>query len=235
MGKRHQQVSIDYTPHSKIIELPNGEYYGRRDLWVESFGSLHTDIYGLSTAVALYVSPADRMKYPDMLSPHPIWDFLHLEKRTVNIEYGFVRAVCEYAGFEGVPVPIIEYSTGVSEEPIQTHPNFATFGGKPSAPRNGAIFVDESGALSNDDSKGFFDKFWSNPPNLFTGMTSYLNPCLTKRRTTITGGPISQAGVGHLDGGMLMIGASSTQRGIVFQNVEEWRGFGRRGANTAVY
>ncbi|MEY2487384.1 MAG: hypothetical protein QOH39_3032 [Verrucomicrobiota bacterium] len=225
--------SGDYTPRHNIIELPNGEFHGRRSMWLESFGALHTDIYGLSTASAVWVAPADAMQYPAMYTAHPIWSFLHMEKRTVMMEYGFCRTVCEYAGFEGVPVPVIEYSTGVSEEKIQTHPNFADFAGTASHPLNGAIFVDSDGKQSFDDSKGSFKEFIGT--GAFGGVESYLNPCLTKRRTTISQGPVSQSGVGHIDGGMLKVLASSTQRGIVYQNVEEWRGGGRRGINASIY
>jgi hypothetical protein len=229
MGK----ASPDYKPSDKIIRLPNGEYYGRRDLWLESFGELHTDIYNLSTAIAVWCSPADAMKYPEMSTPHPVWSFLHMEKRTVKLEYGICRTVGEYAGFEGTPVPITEFSTGVSEEPIQTHPDFAAFAGTPSAPLNNAVWVDPDGKVTTDNAKGAFDKFAGT--GAFAGITSYLNPVLVKRRTTLSQGPVSQALVGHLDGGMLKVLASSVQRGIVFQNTEEWRGGGRRGINSSIY
>jgi hypothetical protein len=222
---------------SAHVTLPGlGDYYGLLGLWVENFGTLTTDIYGLSTATAVYVSPAHAMRYPSMRSSHPIWGFMHVEKRTVSLtDYGFCRAVCEYAGFEGSPVPVIEWSSGVSSEPIETHPNFATFAGTPSAPQNDAVWVDiETGDKTTDDTRGKFSHFAGTGP--FAGVTSYLNPYLTKKETRIESQAIAVlSGVGHIDGTLLKIGASSTQRGIAFQNTQEWRSGGRRPINSAIY
>jgi hypothetical protein len=153
-----------------------------------------------------------------------------MEKRTVSIEHGgFTRTVCEYAGFEGAIEPIVEYSSGVSEEPIETHHNFESFAGSPSSPKNGSLWEEKNGTM-------VFKEFWSNPPNQFSGVTSYLVPVLVKRITTVEPTPVSvQAAVGHLSGGLLCVAASSTRRGKVYQNVLEYRGAGRRGWNVNIY
>jgi hypothetical protein len=219
-----------------MIELATAVRYGLSGLWVESYGQLHTDIYGLSSAVAIWASPADAMSYPSMLTPHPLWGFLHLERRTVSVEYGHCRTTAEYAGFEGTPVPVIEWGSGVNEEPIQTHPDFESFAGKPSAPLNGARFVDPTtNKITTNDDLGVFDKFWSNPPNKWAGVTSYLMPVVIKKITTIAPSPIDISRVGKLEDGYLISNASSTQRGIVFQNVIEFRGPGQRGWNEELY
>jgi hypothetical protein len=221
---------------SHVIIPGPAEYYGLLGLWVESFGTLTTDIYGLSTATAVYCSPAHSIRYPAMYSAHPIWSFMHIEKRTVSLtDYGFCRATCEYAGFEGVPVPIIEWGSGVSSEPIQTHPNFESFAGTASAPLNNAVWVDvETGEPTTDNTRGVWLRFAGTGP--FAGVTSYLSPYLTKKITKLSKTElIVSAGIGHLDGFMLKIGASSTQRGIVFQTTEEWRGGGRRPINSTIY
>lgn len=217
--------------------IPAGDYYGLEGLFVESLGQLHTDIYGLSSATAVYVSPSDNIKYPAMYSAHPLWSFLRMERRTVSMEYGFCRTTAEYAGFEGVPIPVIEYSSGVSEEPIQTHINFSSFAGTPSNPLNGAIFIDpDTQQISTDDSLAVFDKFWSNPPNEFSGVTSYLLPVLIKRVTQLAATPLIVDGVvGRLFGNLLCTAASCTQRGIVYQNVTEYREAGPRGWNHSIY
>lgn len=213
-----------------------GTFFGQGGLSLESYGELHTDIYGLSQATAVWVSPADNMQYPRMLTSHPIWTFLHMEKRTVSMEYGFCRTQGEYAGFEGVPVPVIEYSTGLNEEPIQTHPNFESFAGKPSEPLNGSKWIDENGAKSMDDAKGIFDKFWSNPPDKWAGVTSYLLPVLVTRTTTIGPRPDAYTSlVGQLRNGKLCTNVSVTKRGIVYQTVVEFRAAGPRGWNTDLY
>jgi hypothetical protein len=221
---------------SHVIVPGPADYYGLLGMWVESFGTLVTDIYGLSTATAVFCSPAHAMRFPAMQSAHPIWNFMHMEKRTVSLtDYGFCRAVCEYAGFEGDPIPIIEWGSGVSSEPIQTHPNFASFAGTPSAPLNDAVWVDvETGEPTTDNARGIWLRFAGT--GAFAGQTSYLSPYLTKKITRLSRTQIIvSAGIGHIDGTLLKVGASSTQRGIVFQNTEEWRGGGRRPINAAVY
>jgi hypothetical protein len=196
-------------------------------MWCESFGSLHTDIYNLSTATAIFVSTG--YSYPSIGSHHPFWSFMTCEKRTVTIEYGFTRAVCEYAGFEGSPEVIEEWSSGMSEEPIQTHPNFHSFAGSATAPRNGSLWEEKNGTM-------VFKEFWSNPPNKFSGVTSYLVPVLVKRLTSIQSTSISVQGtIGRLQGRLLCTSASSTRRGKVYTNVTEWRGAGPRGWNTEIY
>ncbi len=215
-----------------------GQMYGALDgMWLESYGQLHTDIYDLSSATAVWVSPADRMVYPLMGSVHPIWGFLSMERRTVSVEYGYCRCTGEYAGFEGKPQEVVEWSSGVSEEPIQTHPKFANFAGRPSAPLNGAIFIDfETGAKTTDDSRGVFEKFWSNPPNSFAGVTSYLVPVLVKRSTQVASQPTAYTSqVGKLNFGMLCTNVTINRRGRVYQTTVEYRGAGPRGWNTSIY
>lgn len=219
---------------NKIIELGLIDFYGRDGLWVESLGSLHTDIYGLSTASAVWVSPVSKMKTVLMLSPHPLWKFMHVEKRTQNVEYGFLRTTCEYAGFEGIPVPIIEWSSGSGQEPIQCHPNFASFAGTASSPLNDARWVDmETRAPSTDNSRAVFDHFGGTGD--FAGITSFMTSHVVKKETRIEDHALAVVGIGKLDGGMLKICASSIQRGIAFQNTQEWRGPGVRPFNSSIY
>lgn len=209
------------------------DHYGATGMWVESIGSLTTDIYGLSTGTAVYVSPAAAIVYPAMLSPHPLWNFLYMEKRTVSISDGLCRAACEYAGFEGIPIPVIEWSSAVSDDPIETHPSFTSFAGTASAPLNDAFWADPStGEVTTDDSIGVFEKFAGT--GSFAGVSSFLNPQIVKRVTQLSATPIIVA-AGHLDGTLLKISSSSQQRGRVYINIEEWRGPGRRGWNSAIY
>jgi hypothetical protein len=217
------------------MPFPIIEYHGQSGLWVESYGVLHTDKYGLSTATAVWVSRANAIAFPAIGSAHPLWNFVHIEKRNVSVEYGHCRTTCEYAGFEGVIPDILEWSSGVNEEPIQTHPDFLSFAGKPSAPLNGSRWVDESGNKTTDDSVGVFDKFWSNPPNKWAGVTSYLLPVPVKRITSMTPSPDIRYTPGFLYGGYLCTSATSTKRGIVYQNTFELRGGGPRGWNTDLY
>lgn len=230
-------TAIDFHPELYAQWFGRGADLGRGEelYWVESMGQLHTDIYGLSTATASYVSPTTRVSYPPMDTQHPFWDFLWMERRTASIENGFVRCICEYAGFEGTPIPVEEWSSGVSEEPIQTHPNFEGIAGTPAFPLNGAVFYDENGQPTTDDSRGVFDHFSTHPVTDFSGVTSYLSPVAVRRVTSISSGALVVDQVGQLVGTMLCTAASSTKRGRVYQNVIEYRGAGPKGWNTDIY
>lgn len=215
----------------------NLRLFGNQGLITESPGRVTTDIFGLETCTAVYKCPADRRGLvPAMFSQHPIFTYLNLERRTVDIQPGFLVITADYAGVPQESRHIFELSFATAEISIQQHPKFVTdIAGKPSAPLNGAVFVDENGLLTTDDSKGVFDKFRatiSGAKNEFAGITAYLAPGATAREIWIAGTRASTAGVGHISGApfaappgtnWLFMGASSQQRGIVFSNTYEWR------------
>jgi hypothetical protein len=206
------------------------QYFGREAASWESLGQLHTDIYGLSTATAVWVSPITRISYPDMDTVHPFWNFLYLERRTVTLEYGMSRATCEYAGFEGAPIPVEEWSSGISEEPITTHPNFLSFAGTAGSENNNAIFRDGQGNISHDPAVATFSEF--GPGTDFAGVTSYVKPVTVQRITSIAQSAQNVGVVGTMSGTALITAASSTKRGRVYVNVIEYR-YG--GWNAALY
>lgn len=219
------------------LELNGLDFHGRTGVWLESVGHLTTDKYGLSTGSCTYVCPTNYgiPNYPSINSFHEIWSFLACEKRTISVEYGFTRMTLDYAGFEGEIPPIIEYGSAISEEPIQTHPNFEGFAGTASSPLNDAVWVDvETNKLSTDNTRAIWSHFAGN--NDFTGLTSYLSPHFTKKETTLTKNYLLITGVGKLDGNLLLMGASSVQRGAAWVNTREWRGPGvGRPFNAALY
>lgn len=226
------------------------EYHGNAGLITEKPGEVNTDIYGLETCTAVYKCPMDRLDLiPAMFSQHPIFTYLYMERRRVSIDPGFLTITCEYAGIPGsITVPIYEIVWGTSEEPIETHPKFISdIAGTPSNPLNGAIFLDETGVLTQDDSRGIFSGFRSGSE--FAGVTSYLDLAQMTWRVTFmtTDRPVSLSGVGHIsspagpapspsDGGnWLYVGLTYTQRGIIYSVQEEWRGSGRNGWNETIY
>lgn len=219
------------------LELAGLDFYGRSGVWLENVGHLTTDKYGLSTGSCTYVCPVNFgiPNYPGINSVHEIWNFLACEKRTINVEYGFTRIILEYAGFETAVPEITEWSSAISEDPIQTHPNFSSFAGTAASPNNDAVWVDvETGKPSTNNARAIWSHFAGN--NDFTGLTSFLSSHLVKKITTLTKNFLVITGVGRLDGTMIKIGASSVQRGAAWVNTEEWRGPGiGRPFNVALY
>lgn len=232
--------------------MPNYlEYHGNQGLIVVSKGTLNTDYYGLDTATAIWKCPMDSFGLqPAMLSAHPTWTWLAMEKRQVEVTPGFLVITGEYAGITGGRTPsVFECSYAGAEEPIETHPLFVSdIAGTPSNPLNGAIFLDpKTGTVSTDDAVGVFDKFRTNiagARNEFAGIMAYLSPEATVREIWLSTSPVSGAGLGHIgspgigvstEGNWLFTGVSFQQRGRVYQNTKEWRASGRNGWNETIY
>jgi hypothetical protein len=90
--------------------------------------------------------------------------------RTSYLFEGFIRSL---------PEPTYELSGSLDQQPIATHPDFEDFAGTPSAPLNGAVFVDpETGRVTDDDAIGVFREFGS-AGGEFGGLESYLDPGAT--------------------------------------------------------
>jgi hypothetical protein len=230
--------------------------YGYTGLILESAGSNVTDIYGLETCTAVFKAVDGEV--PAMFTYHPIFTWLHLERRRVDISpegfRGFTVTTAEFAGISGPTVPIYELDLGLSEEPIETHPLFVSdIAGTASAPLNGAIFVDEStGRITSDEAHAVFSKFQTTiggVRNPFAGISAYLDfsnsiwrktqmlPTNPADLTTLGKIATPDGPVPALDTGQdwLFTGMSYVQRGLVFSVKWEWRASGRRGWNETIY
>ncbi len=159
--------------------------------------------------------------------------------------------------------PTYELVVGLSEEPIETHPKFKTdIGGTPTAPLNGAMFEDQQTKIivfdgsdtsaATDDGymfKGFMVINADGTLNEFAKVEHYLEASqLTWRRTTarkVSATSVSTVGKKATPKGpyptlpsgrtWLYMGLTQTQKGSVYQVVEEWRASGRRGWNDDIY
>lgn len=228
------------------------EYHGNQGLILVSKGTLNTDYYGLDSATAIWKCPMDKLNLiPNMLSQHPVWTWLSMEKRQVEHTPGYLIITGEYCGITGGSTPsVYELNYAGAEEPIETHPKFTSeIAGKPSSPLNGAVFIDpKTGAVSTDDATAVFDKFRTNVAgarNPFAGIMSYLSPEATIREVWLSTSPVSGANLGRISapgfsvaiagGNWLFTGISFQQRGRIYQNTREWRGSGRNGWNSTIY
>lgn len=229
------------------------EYYGNTGLIIAEKGTLATDRYGLDSATAVWKCPMDNIAAgPQLGSVHPIWNYLVMERRRLDIAPGFLIITGEYVGIAGGSTPsVFECSFAEVEEPIQAHPDFVTsLAGKPSAPLNGAIFVDfETQKKSTSDSRGVFLEFApvvAGNLNPLAGVTSFLSPQATMRETWMSTSAVSAGALGTISappfsvglpagGNWLFTGVSFQQRGRVYANSREWRSSGRRGWNSDIY
>jgi hypothetical protein len=238
-----------------IPPLVNSDYFGNKGLVIEVLGELSTDLYGLSTCSLTAKCPQTRLDLvPPLFSYHPVWTNMNAERQRITIKEGFLWITIEYAGVFGVTQPIYELALGVGEEPIVTHPKFATeIGGSPSAPLHSAIFLNpNTGKITSNDAIGVFDRFaarWAGGPNPFAGIESFLDfsQAIWRVRQYVTYRPSDITYVGKIswpEGPAPALGGSRNwllqsinyeQRGLVYGLTKEWKASGPRGWNSTIY
>lgn len=242
-------------------------YYGKNGIITEDPGTLVTDRTGLCTCTATFKIRLNLWsQLPNVGAGHPIFDFILMEKRELVLKGPWAIATCSYAGVaftdENGPEGQIVYElcSGVSEEPIETHPDFdKKIGGTPMAPENGANFRNiADGSIANKAKKastndGYvfenFDLMVGAAKNDFAKIESYLEAGqLTWKKTWAAKASAEDlSNVGRIErppGGAprlpakstwLNMGITSTKRGSAYTMVQEWRASGRRGWNERIY
>lgn len=93
---------------------------------------------------------------------------------TTKVEGGMIECKADYCGIEqadGMTEIKLSISSSSSTDPIETHPNFEKkIGGKPSAPLNGAIFVNpQTNQVTQDDQVGVFSEFSTYTSHTYPG------------------------------------------------------------------
>jgi len=224
-------------------------------LQVEEDGDI--DRYGVHTITRVEMVPAEL--FGDLLrrvgTLHPRWTSMALSKATWKlVEAGtFYRITYIYEGFIGsIPDATYEFTGALSEEPIQTHVNFADFAGTPASPLNGAIFLDpDTGKPTTDNAKGVFFEFAAmsgDATNDLAGVSSYESrggtftevSFATNRPSDLGNlGTIATPSGPHPSGGAgrnyLYAEISYRQRGFIFEIRKSWKLSGRNGWNTKIY
>ncbi len=83
----------------------------------------------------------------------------------------------QYFGLTANPSrPVYSFYSSLSEEPIETHPNFSEFAGDPDTPKNNAVF----------DKDGLFLGFGDGAGDDLTGVRGYLTGSPSVRKTWFT-------------------------------------------------
>jgi hypothetical protein len=215
------------------------------------------DRFGVDILTLVEMVPAE--SFPTLLrskySVHPRFVNMGVSKVNWRLEkHGkFYRVTYIYEGFLlGLPEPVYTLSAALSEEPIELHPDFATFAGTPSAPENGAIFVDpDTNQITTDDARGVFREFFATVgglPNLKAGIESYLSPGATWQVTYFsTSRPTDLGDLGEIDEptgsepsfgsgrDWLYSAADYTRRGGIFEIRKTWLLSGRGGWDSDIY
>jgi len=159
-------------------------------------------------------------------SPHPIFTFLTLDNSEIALSGAWAVQTGNYAGLQAEyddGSPTYELVVGLSEEPIETHPKWAsTIGGTAIKPYNGAIYeknengnittVQRGGGTTNTNRGYLFKGFMLNYDpiskaektdklNAYAKVTHYLSACqVTWKRNTTRKLPASEIlKVGYID------------------------------------
>lgn len=201
-------------------------------------------------------------KLPVLGAVHPFVSFVWMDFRRLLFSPTCIRADCRYSGAEpgNYNVPQYELMIGMEEAPIETHPNFAAIAGIPSAPLNGAIFIDPaSGQPGTDDDACVFDRFApfvDGEPNPKAGIEAFLNPVATYTESYVTSALPSASGFGQRTSSVpgpgfpgstgardwLYMGYTYSRRGapgggtnVLYEVKNEWRMSGLKGWDEDIY
>lgn len=207
-----------------------------------------TDRYGVDT-MELVVKISDQL-FPQQIladfSPHPRFSQLLLSKRDgQRSEPGWWTVSYTFEGFlNGEPEePTYELVGSLSQEPIQTHPNFAEIAGTPAAPKNGAIFIDPESLRQSESTNAIFKEFANvnGAVNPKAGVDSYLEPSVEWRETRFSRSrPTTLTGLGNIQTpngsppnlsprDWIYWSETYVRRGGVYQITSTWKLSGRNG------
>ena len=183
-------------------------------------------------------------------SIHPRFTNMAVSQISGRLTHGgtFYEVTYLYEGFLGsLPEPEYELDVSLSEDPIETNPDFATFAGTPSAPLNAAVFVDpETQKPTADDAVGVFREFGIDGDK--AGVAGYLVPGATWTEIYFsTSRPTDLGDLGEIDSPSgpnpsfgsgktwLYSGANYRRRGFIFEIRKTWLLSGRGGWDTDIY
>lgn len=220
--------------------------------------SMQTDKAGLSTGSATFTynlvgaESVGPMPRPNGGDAHPKVAWLLCEKRNLTWGPGLATIQCEFAGLdpdaEDDTEPVFELNIGSGEVPIQLHPAFVTdLGGSPSAPLNGAIWVDSQGRATADDDVGIFERFaitsdLKGVESFFDSNNVTWRMRYTSRYRPTDGGTVASIDTPQgdppsfgNDRNWLYSGMTYSQRAGVFSVSKEWRLSLRGGWNALIY
>jgi len=210
-----------------------------------------TDRFGVDS-IEMTVKIPDSRFPGEMLAnfaQHPDFSNMLLQRRSgQRTEPGYWTVSYTFEGFLfEAPDPVYELATSLSQEPIQTHPDFeSTIAGTPAAPLNGAIFVDPDTGWQSEKTNAIFKEFGAGG-GAKQGVEAYLVPGAEWRETTFqTSRPSGIRDVGTIDtpngsppsvSGRDWLAWSETyiRRGGIYQVQTVWKLSGRNGWDTDIY
>jgi len=212
--------------------------------------SFETDRFGVDTIEQVVKIPNN--KFPSQMlsefATHPDYGNMELTRRRgTRTEPGWWTVNYTFEGFLfTLPSPVYELTTSLSQEPIQTHPDFeTTIAGTPASPKNGAIFVDPDTGWISEKTNAVFKEFSASDAK--GGIDSYLVPGAEWVETKFQRSrPSGIRDVGTIDEpngpnpsvsgrDWLAWSESYVRRGSIYQLRSAWKLSGRNGWDEDIY
>ena len=215
-----------------------------------------TDRFGVDS-IQLKVEIPDAVFPSAVLAPfaaHPDYSTMALARRSgARTRPGIWTVTYFFEGFLfELPDPYYELQGSLDQEPIESHPDFITdIAGKPSAPLNGAVFVDpETGQVTTDDDIGVFREFaatLAGAVNPKGGIEAFWSPGAEWRAMSFTTTrPTTLGDLGKIDSpdgpnptlsgrNYLRWSEIYTRRGHIYQVTKTWKLSGRNGWDSDIY
>jgi len=101
-------------------------FFGKKADIVSSTGA-NFNKYGFATGSLRFKFPMDVSIIPRYGDVHPHYSFMRLEDFSLSNDEGFYIVDANYVGIEGTETAkVYEFSGNVTQEPIETHPNWVT-------------------------------------------------------------------------------------------------------------
>jgi len=212
-----------------------------------------SDRYGVDS-VELTVEIPDSL-FPDHVladfAPHPRFSQMSLARKSGQRgKPGWWTVSYVFEGFLYEPPedPTYELTTSLSQEPIQTHPDFATIAGTPAVPANGAVFINPDDNKKSKKDNAIWKEFaFDGTANPKAGVDSYMVPGAEWRETKFQKSrPTGIRDVGTIEDppgpvptisgrDWLAWGESYVRRGSIYQVTSTWKLSGRNGWDTDIY
>jgi hypothetical protein len=134
----------------------------------------------LEGVFVIRIDKANRAYLPEVGDTHPDDDRLEIHSIDYTVtQLGLLEAAFSCLGLVDDPTdPVISYTGTPDRESVVTHPDFVSvLAGRPSAPKNGALFVHRvHGRQTEDDNLGQFESFSTNVNSELYGVQYYLAP-----------------------------------------------------------
>lgn len=192
------KVQGDATPANLLKFQGRAKGKGDDNLNSQPGWAIKNDGFGLlESNIKFRIGQEFKAKIPKRGDKHPGDPrlFCYLIE-TAKVAGGLLEVSASYCGIEQQDLTEIKMtmSSSSSTDPIETHPNFKkSIGGTPSAPLNGAVFIDpKTNEPTEDDLKGVFQEFplfaqrmhegtgeQQTVRNKFAGVKNFYNPGIT--------------------------------------------------------